>query len=154
MKTADPQDRMGVYARLDEVPDRHRLGNYIDAYAGRDVWGEWVDSQGEISDALVDNLRRANDSWSAFVTDRGRHPALAQPSDVVAWSAVLLDANRSVRTAYRRYWVQVEKFYTWLQNHVDYPHVYHPFWMAVVEDRDGATGEIWDEKTARTGDSS
>lgn len=153
MKTADPRDRMGVYHRLETVPDRYRLGNYENAYDGRDVWGEWVDTL-DLTDHLEETLGRAEREWKAHMADRGRHHALARPEDVVAWSTALLDGDRGVGTAYNRYWVQVEKFYTWLQNHVDYPHVYHPFWMAVVSDRDGPTGRIWDKKTADTGGNS
>jgi len=149
MKTTDPRDRMGVYKTIDDVPDRYRLQNHADAYADRDVWAEWVDTI-DLTDHMEETLRRAEDEWKTHMESRGRHHALARPDDVVTWSATLLDTGRSIDTAYNRYWVQVEKFYTWLQNHVDYPIVYHPFWMAAVTDRDGPTGRIWDEKTKAT----
>jgi hypothetical protein len=62
------------------------------------------------------------------------------------WSAALLErVNR--KTAYNSYWVKIELFYTWMLRRLDYPHKYHPFWMAAVELP--AAGKIWDEKLRR-----
>lgn len=144
---------MGVYRSLDGVPDRYRLGNYEAAYADRDVWAEWVDTL-DLTNYLEETLERAEREWKAHMDDQRRHHALARPEDAVAWATALLDGSRGVGTAYNRYWVQVEKFYTWLQTHVDHPHVYHPFWMAVVADRDGPTGRIWNKKIEKTGGNS
>jgi hypothetical protein len=144
---------MGVYRSLDGVPDRYRLGNYEAAYADRDVWAEWVDTL-DLTNYLEETLGRAEREWKAHMDDQRRHHALARPEDAVTWATALLDGSRGVGTAYNRYWVQVEKFYTWLQTHVDHPHVYHPFWMAVVADRDGPTGRIWNKKIEKTGGNS
>ncbi|MFC6837227.1 hypothetical protein [Halomarina ordinaria] len=74
---------------------------------------------------------------------RDRHHALATPADVNTWCEDLLE-GRSAKTVYREYWVRVEHFYSWLQSHTDYPHVYHPPLMAVVEC--DASRRIWDAK--------
>ncbi len=148
-KSLDPTDRLGVYKRLSEVPDRYLLSNYAAAYDGRDVWHEFC-AEYEYAqadhDRYVEEVDRAGDRWREFMTHRGRHHALATPDDVEAWCADLL-ASKSTRRAYD-YWLRINRFYDWLQWHTDHPHRYNPALMAAVEG--DATGEVWVWKAERT----
>lgn len=136
--------RIGVYKRLEDVPDRHRLSQYTDSYAGGDVWGEFCEEHeytlGD-SESFRRKVDRAGELWRTFMADR-RHYALATPADVEAYSRDLLD-DFTMSTAYK-YWIRVEHFYRWLQWHTNHPHVYHPVLMAAVEH--DAAGEIWEWK--------
>jgi hypothetical protein len=143
-KTLDARERLGVYKRIEDVPDRYRLYQHADAYAGRDVWAEFCEqheyAKGD-SDSFKRKVDRAGDLWRAFMDGR-RHHALATPGDVDGWSRELLD-EYTHNTAYK-YWIRVEHFYRWLQWHTEHPHVYHPALMAAAEH--DATGEIWENK--------
>lgn len=144
-KSTDPTDRMGVYKRIEDVPDRHRLERYADEYEARDVWREFCETseyQQGSSEYFRENVDRTGDHWRGHMTNRECHHALASPADVEAWCADLV-ADKSLSTAYN-YWVRIRRFYDWLQWHVAHPHVYHPVLMAVVEG--GAAGQIWEQK--------
>lgn len=144
-KSLDPAARLGVYKRLDDVPDRYRLAQYADSYEGRDVWREFCEEheydQGDSRD-FRRKVDRAGNHWCGFMENR-RHHALATPSDVDAWSEQLLD-EFTHSTAYK-YWIRVEHFYRWLQWHTEHPHVYHPVLMAVITH--DAAAEVWERKT-------
>jgi len=141
-------DRLGVYKRLEEVPDRYRFYQYEDAYAGRDVWDEFVSHKTKTYDtkSYLDRISRAGDSWKEFMEIRQRHPALATPDLVEMWTTAILLGCKT-RTAYEHYWVYVEHFYDWLKNHTDHPHVYNPVHMAVIDESNHASKRIWREKT-------
>jgi len=153
MKTTSPRDRMGVYKRIEQVPDERRLNSFAGSYKDRDMWAEFLDvdrpHRYQNWDHYKTKLERAGRRWKDHMDEQGRHHALAQPDDVEAWSQSLLD-ELTEGTAYR-HWCQVEKFYTWLQYHIDHPHTYQPVWMAVAEHDDGAAGRLWNRKL---GDSS
>lgn len=144
-KSLDPLDWMGVYKRIDDVPARYRLSQHADAYAGRDVWGEFCEEyeydRGS-HDRYQQEVDRHGRSWLAFMADRERHHALATPDDVEAWSIHLID-TKSLATA-EQYWVRIRRFYDWLQWHVDHPHVYHPVLMSAAHG--DAAAAIWGEK--------
>jgi hypothetical protein len=150
-KTTDPRDYMGVYKTLDDVPDRYRFHQHAAAYDGHDVFQEFLDErlfEGITSDTARREIRRTERRWKSHMDERGRHHALATPDDVEAWFADLLDrfAKTTLQKAYFR---TLEGFFTWLQNHTDHPHVYHPVWMASAVP-DTATRELWDYKIERT----
>lgn len=45
--SSDARHRMGVYKRIDTVPDRYQLLNHEAAYAGRDTWTEYFTEKTE-----------------------------------------------------------------------------------------------------------
>ena len=148
-KSTDPMDRMGVYKRLDEVPDHRRLQQHAEAYADRDVWTTFLTEylfERFDSDRFKEDARRAGRYWKEHMAERGRHHALATPADVETWMAALTDRMK-LKTAYNQYWVRIERFYWWLQRHTDHPHSYQPVLMAAAEG--GAAGDIWAEKLSR-----
>lgn len=148
-KSRHPKDRMGVYKDFKDVPDRYRLSQHSSAYNGRDVWGEFLTNhlfEKYNSKRFKEDARRAGDRWKAHMQERGRHHALATPTDVEAWCEGLVD-QYTLRTAYNEYWVRVERFYNWLQWHTEHPHVYHPVLMAAA--KYDASQQIWDEKLSR-----
>ena len=140
---------MGVYKRLEDVPQSDRLATYAEAYEGRDTWHTFLDEylfERYNSDRFKEDARRAGRYWKAHMETCGRHHALATPEDVETWMAALLDRVQ-VKTAYNSYWVRVERFYWWLQWHTDHPHVYHPPLIAAAAG--GAAGTVWEEKISR-----
>jgi hypothetical protein len=140
---------MGVYKRLDEVPDHRRLQRHAEAYADRDVWATFLSEylfERFDSDRFKEDARRAGRYWKEHMAERGRHHALARPADVETWMADLTDRLK-LKTAYNQYWVRLERFYWWLQRHTDHPHSYQPVLMAAAEG--GAAGDVWTEKLAR-----
>lgn len=144
-KSLDPIDRMGAYKRLSDVPHEDLLATYTRQYDGVDVWSDFVAAQTNDFDSphYQQTFTKTEQSWKTHIADRGRHHALAIPQDVEQWCEAL-SATRTTRTVYTQYWVRLEEFYTWLQWHADYPHVYHPVLMAAA--RFDTAGGIWAEK--------
>lgn len=144
-KSLDPMDRLGVYKRLEDVPNRYRLYHHADAYEDTDTWQEFCDEY-EYSQAnharYEEEVDRAGDRWKAFMADRGRHHALAVPEDVVVWCDDLL-TDTSDRRAYD-YWLRVNRFYDWLMWHSEHPHVYNPVLMATMCGTPAA--RVWEYK--------
>lgn len=107
-KSHHPVDRVGIYKRLDEVPEHRRLRRYADAYNGRDVWEEFLTGflfERYDSRRFVEDARRAGRRWRSHMDTRGRHHALATPADVEAWCEALLD-DLTRKTAYNQYWAE------------------------------------------------
>lgn len=147
-KAKQPEDRIGVYKTLKDVPERYRLKQFSDLYRGRDVWQDfcsWLFERYN-SNRFQEDVHRAGRRWKNHVQSCGRHHALATPQDIEEWSQFLVDEYK-VKTAYNSYWVRVERFYSWLQWHTDHPHVYHPPRMAAANYE--ASSTIWQEKIQR-----
>lgn len=143
-KSRDPKRRIGVYKTLDQVPLHSRLSTSERAFAGRDVWAEYVEA--ELPDAAKTvqyETGLVEESWKNHMQQRGRHPALARPADIESWFAELIDRMQTKR-AYNPYWVRVDEFYTYLLWHTEYPHSYHPPRMAAGQN--GVTRDVWEFK--------
>jgi len=144
---------MGVYKRIDDVPDKYRLQNHEPAYKGRDVWSEYYEEKTEACDTKSTQRRyeKAGRYFGMFMSEVGRHRALATPGQIEEFLVAIRDGNigrhnhtRKLQTVYFEYFQPVEGFYTWLQWHTDHPHVYHPVLMAVVEG--GYARDVWNRK--------
>lgn len=149
-KPRDPKQQMGVFTQLADVPDRYRLRQYAQSYAGRRVWDEFVTAQREnhgASEWYCETARKAGRYWKEHMDSRGRHHALATPADAERWCADLLETRKKT-TVYGEYWVKVLRFYSWLQYHTEHPHAYHPILMAAAEYP--KTRELWDFKIDRS----
>lgn len=144
-KSKNPTQWMGVYKELNDVPSERRLSQYADWYENRDVWSEWAEiaTEQHQSDRYSMYTDRAGRSWKDHMAERGRHHALARPDDIEAWCEKILDRCTPL-SAYQIYFTRIEPFYTWLQQHRDHPHCYHPVWMAAANE--GATATIWESK--------
>lgn len=149
----EARDRMGVYKRISDVPDRYRLGNHEAAYEGRDVWAEYFEAKTEKFDTKSTRNRyeKAGRYFKTFMSEVGRHHALATPEQIEGFLVALRDGevgrqshSRKLQTVYFEYFQPVEEFYTWLEWHADHPHVYHPVLMAVVEG--GYARDVWNRK--------
>lgn len=146
--SANPNDRMGVFKTLESVPDRYRLSNHAAAFDGRDVWQEYVtesvyEEWPDATDFFYESVDRAGRRWKEHMAGRSRHHALATPQDVIVWCEQL-HADLSLNTIYNQYWLRIEGFYSWLQTHADYPHVYHPVLMAVPQSE--IVRKVWNLK--------
>jgi len=124
---------MGVYKRLEQVPDEFRLRRYCDRYRENDVWQAFERAKRDAfdSESFRDTFRKAGRTWKEHMERRGRHHALGTPRDVETWCATLTQ-DRTLETVYKEYWVRLEAFYSWLQWHTDHPHVYQPVLMAAA----------------------
>lgn len=134
---------MGVYKRLDDVPDRYRLHHHASAYESRDVWNEYLTEHLYPDGSVPQAKERFGNRWKDHINERGRHHALATPEDVETYSVSLLD-QFAVSTA-SEYWTSIKRFYGWMQEHTEHPHLYHPFLMAA--DKYEASGEIREGRT-------
>lgn len=138
-------DRVGIYARIGDIPEIHRLSRYRPTYRDRDVWTEFCEEyeygrgSGRRYNEAVD---RAGSHWLEHMGDLQRHHALATPTHVERWCRSLLD-DKSPATAYN-YWIRIKRFYDWLLWHTDHPHRYSPVMLAVIAG--GATGDLWGVK--------
>lgn len=139
---------MGVFKQLEDVPESYRLSSYADRYTDSDPWSEFLVIEllpGHNSYQFKQTTRRAARSWKDHVQGRGRHHALATPTDVETWCAELLE-EVEVQTVYKSYWTKFERFYEWLRWHTDHPHVYNPFLMAAANKEAAST--VWETKMA------
>lgn len=141
---------MGVFKRLSDVPERYRFRQYKREFKDRDVWQEY---EAEHLDRFGSNeyrrtFRKVSRTWKSHMDKRKRHHALAKPSDVDSWCEKLAE-GRLLETVYHEYWVRIEEFYSWLQFHVDYPHLYNPALMAAS--RHDTAMAIWAMKYSRKG---
>lgn len=151
-KSTNPSDCMGVYKSLDDVPAKYRLGSFAVTFAGRDVWGEYIERKVSVenpdaSDHFWRRVDRAGESWKDHMADRGRHHALARPSDVIDWVEELSD-DYAPRSLHRYYWSHVDRFYRWMESRTDYPHVYNPARIAVLES--DTVRAVWDARFLKT----
>ncbi len=143
-KPSEPDRLLGVYRTLGDVPDRHLLRNHEEAYAGRDVWGEWAESEvlPDCGAGGAELVRRHGRRWKEHMVGR-RHHALATPADVDAFCAGPLASNAG-RTA-AEYFRRLVDFYDHLRTSTEHPHVYSPVLMAAAGD--GPAADMWE--TAR-----
>lgn len=148
-QSPDPHVRTGVYKHLADVPAERRLERFDAAYAGRDVFDEFLTEhlfEKFDSDRFTENCRLVERRWKEHTQHRGCHHALARPMDVELWMSDLL-GRVSLNTAYNTYWTKLERFYRWLQRHPDHPHSYNPVLMAAGTYE--AAGVIWEKKLGR-----
>ena len=143
-----PHDRLGVFKDLSDVPERRRLERFSSAYTGRDVWGEYRATV-ELSDRMGEEWARFARRWKEHTADRGRHHALARPSDVETWSDWML--NQFSRDRAYQHWNVIEGFYAWLMWHTEHRHSYNPFHMAAT-DTESSAYTIWTRKIEKAND--
>lgn len=144
----DPLNNLGVFKNTEAVPDPYHLSTFSMQFEGRDVWAEWMESE---KDDLAESTRkykygRAEKLWKPYMEDRGRHHALANPSDVESFLADQLDQVQK-ETVWNTRYDQLYQFYHWLAFHADYPHVYNPVLMAAADG--GAAQEMWDYRVRK-----
>jgi len=143
-----PDDRLGVFKQLADVPTGRRLHQYSSAYEGKDTWADYRERH-DLSERMSYEWGLFSDRWKSHMDDRGRHHALARPSDVEAWSE-WMTSQFSINRAYQ-HWNVIEGFYEWLKWHTDHPHAYNPFHMAAQKD-DSSARKIWTEKMVKAND--
>lgn len=147
-KSLDPADRLGVYKRLSNVPNRYRLHHHADTYEDNDTWHTFCmefEYQEGSHDRYEEEVDRIGSRWKDHMGQRERHHALARPADVEAWCERLLSEKAVSRTY--EHWLRVKRFYHWLMWHSEHPHVYNPVLMAAITGE--STGEAWAWKARR-----
>lgn len=147
-KTKSPNDRLGVFKQLSDVPEARRLHQYSSAYEGKDTWAEYR-AQFDLSDRMGQDWDLFSRRWKEHTEGRGRHHALAQPEDVETWSEWML--SQFSRDRAYQHWNVIEGFYEWLKCHTEHPHTYNPFHMAARIDG-SSTHKIWTRKMEKSHD--
>lgn len=147
----NPNNRMGIFKTLTDVPSRYRLYQHAAAYDGEDTYNEYLTEKllpayPDATDKYHESIRRAGRRWKGHMAERGRHHALATPEDVETWCADLL-GSLTLDTVCQQYWRRINGFYSWLQAHPDHPHTYHPVLMAVA--RYPNSKEVWNRNMTR-----
>ncbi len=145
-KPTDVEKRLGVYKHIENVPYRSRLERFESQFDQRDVWAMFFDARNSAFDSVhyEATFHKAEKSFKSHMRTCGRHHALARPDDIETWLSSLAE-TRTLGTVYSEYWVRVEEFYTWLQHHTEFPHVYNPVWMAAATY--STAGAMWSQKT-------
>jgi hypothetical protein len=154
---ADPDSRLGVFKRFEDVPGDRRLGNFEATYRDRDVFTEWAESTGQFdyAERKVDNVKRTWRFWCEHMAEQGRHPVCPDPEHVETFFRRLFDgefgrntwsSSRTPCTVYLEYYTVLNDFFQWLVYRTDHEHTYNPVGMAMATYRDGASGEVWAER--------
>lgn len=141
----EPRKRMGVFKTLDDVPDQYRLATSQARFEGSDPWERWYAETKDHSERTRHDYERAKRLWVEHMEEKGRHYALARPSDVEEWLTEV--DNSSARRLYNACYCPLDGFYSWLATHAEYPHVYNPVMMAVVEG--GTARRAYDYRTTK-----
>lgn len=125
----EPNERLGVYRTIDDVPTHHRLEKSASVYDGRDVFAEMWAFDGIDPSS---HARRGAELWTDYLADLGKHPALAHPDDMAAFAQTILD--RYAESSLYNYGREPWKLYDWLVLHPDHPHTYNPLLMSASVD--------------------
>ena len=140
----EPEVRVGMYRRYEDVPTSLRLEAFESKYRDRDVWNEWIEAEDLLTGVGEETRRmypRVGDTWKEFCAERGEHHALCTPATAIEY-AEMLDEKWKI-DAKKRYWWNVKRFYDWLFHHPEYDdHRYQPFAIAATESE--IAREIWD----------
>lgn len=142
-----PENNLGVWKAVDEVAPPRRFGNLSpSAFPHAEPWDAYVDHRTDtLSATTQERYDRAGKSWQAFMAEKDRHYALADPAHVEAWLQKLHHSgpggSRTVRTLYSNYFAMLSGFYDWLMTHAEYRHAYNPCIMAAANE--GIAQEVW-----------
>lgn len=126
---------LGRWKTIENVPERHCLNQYADVLDADTAWDEFVEEYGQ---DWSDNVRKYQygkgwREWTAFCQERDIHPLCPVPEDI----AVHLDEQRaeasSDQTLHQTRFRPLCRLFEFLRYHVDYPHRYNPWLMAVLE---------------------
>ena len=144
-KFRSPQNRLGIFKQLSDVPTARRLCQFQGRYQNTSTW-ESYRATTELSDRMSEDWELFLRRWRKHMSEQGRHCILAQPTDVEVWSGKLL--SRFSRDRTYQHWYVIEGLYEWLKWHVNHPHTYNPFHMAASVPGSSAN-EVWIQKQER-----
>lgn len=135
---------LGVYKRIEDVPDMYRLSNFREDFDADEAWNEFSDDELSNHSKAVreDVYGGAYERLRAFCEERGVNPALADPVDIDDWLSDERDSqNATKKTTHDTRFRPIFNWYRWMTFSSDYPHRYQPTIMAVL--LGGATYDIW-----------
>lgn len=92
-KSRDPNDRIGVFKQLADVPHEYRFEQLVVEYEGRDLWDEFLATElfpANNSYQTKQTSRPVGWRWENHIAHRGRHHALARPSNVKTYDDLFL----------------------------------------------------------------
>lgn len=134
---------LGVFKRVEEVPNRYYLANFTSDVDAESAWEEFGEKELKglsyhTREYVYDKAWR---EWTAYCDDHNIHPALAHPKDVEAHLAEQREQVSQLKSAHDARFRPLFRWYRWMQYHTEYPHRYNPVVMAVL--LGGATYDIW-----------
>lgn len=135
---------LGVYKRIEDVPDRYYLMNFetdVDADA---AWEAFCDDKlANITNQTREKVYGgAYRRWCEYCDRHDVHPALADPADIEGWLAYEVESHSStMKAAHDLQFRPIFRWYRWMTFHTEYPHRYQPTIMAVL--LGGVTFDIW-----------
>lgn len=142
----DARAFLGVFKCLNDVPERHYLGNFESDIDAEEAWHEF-DAQ-ELSDLSFHTRRyvygKGWREWKSYCNENDLHPALADPADVDDHLSAQKAEINTLKTVHDARFRPLFRWYRWMQFRTDYPHKYNPIVMAVL--LDGATADIWETR--------
>jgi len=153
-----PEQWVGVYKTIDDVPGDYRLDGTADEEAlaarDRDAFEHFLCSLEDVSESYKDKrYRKGYREFREFVGERGRNPLCATPADVEAFVTAARNGEFSGpgydeikwSTVVFVYFRPIVRAFDWFVSRVDYPHVYNSVLMASIVD--GSTArEAWINK--------
>jgi hypothetical protein len=140
----DARAFLGVFKRIESVPDRYLLSNFTADVEADAAWNAFI------ADELADSTEHTRETvyggayrrWCEYCDQHGAHAALADPADVEGWLAYEVEThNRTMKTAHDLQFRPLFRWYRWMAFHTDYPHRYQPTIMAVL--LGGVAHDVW-----------
>lgn len=138
-----PEQYAGALQHFETIPPRYQLETYASQYCDENVWEQYVHEvalEEHDSERMRRALRLAGESWLEHIHDRGRHHALAKPTDANSWCKQLAE-EKARRTCYDYYFIRIYDFYDYLKFSSQHPHLYNPLLLAAV--RYDSARHIW-----------
>lgn len=137
---------LGVFKRVEDVPDRYYLGNFISEVDAEDAWKHFEVKKLEgVSDHTREYVYgKAWREWTAYCDEHGVHPALGDPQDIESHLAEQWAEMGKLKSLHDARFRPIFRWYRWMQFHIDYPHRYNPVVMAVL--LSGVTSDIWETR--------
>jgi len=149
-----PEDWLGVYKTVDEVPKDYRLSTFAGEIDARDIdpFEDYLENErDDLSETSKDrNYRRCYRNFRKFMSDRDGHPICPTPDDIEAFFVAIRGGEwcgvdkRKWTTVVRRYMRPMFRAFEWFTERTDYPHLYNPVLMAAS--KPGTTRDAWKEQ--------
>lgn len=134
---------LGVFKRVEDVPDRYYLPNFETEIDAEECWDAF---DAEELEGLSFHQRRyvygkAWREWSVYCDAHDVNPALANPQDIEAHLAEQRAQVNKLKTVHDARFRPLLRWYRWMLFHTDYPHRYNPVVMAVL--LGDSTHDVW-----------
>jgi hypothetical protein len=135
---------LGVFKRLEDVPDRYRAERRAPDLDAEEAWDAFKRDKGVYEYTEHTQKYKYGKAWRQWVEycdDSGLNPVFASPHDVESFLSAEMEDISTYKTGHDLRFRPLFMWYRWMQWDVDYPHLYNPMVMAVL--LGGTTARIW-----------